>query len=186
MTFQRSPLAPIRSLVLSASAAALMLALAGCTAPAAPDPTGTASDAPAPAAPGTACDGVAVFVDATGIDAPDVEQGCVATVTPIVAAEAFADLSFALEGTAQFGDAVVCRVNGEPAADRPLVGDDGAEYFETCETMAPMSAYWSLWMKPAGGEWEYAMEGASTQEVAPGDSIALVFTVDGQPETPGF
>ena len=40
------------------------------------------------------------------------------------------------------------------------------------------------WVQPAGGEWDYAQEGLSTLQVEPGDSIALLFTLNGEPAAP--
>ena len=88
------------------------------------------------------------------------------------------------EGTEEYGDQVVCRVNGLPAEDEAIPAEDGPDYFETCDTMPAAFAYWSLWVKPAGGEWGYAQEGAATQELQPGDAVELLFTLNGEPAAP--
>ena len=45
-------------------------------------------------------------------------------------------------------------------------------------------AYWAIWIKPASGDWTYAQEGLATQQVKPGESLELLYTVDGAPATP--
>ncbi len=45
-------------------------------------------------------------------------------------------------------------------------------------------AYWALWTKPAGGTWDYAQEGLSALTASPGDSVELLFTLDGAPASP--
>ena len=68
-----------------------------------------------------------------------------------------------------------------PAEDFALTAGDGSDYFETCQAMPAAFAYWSLWVKPQGGEWEYAQEGLPTLQVGPGQSIALLFSLNGEP-----
>ena len=79
---------------------------------------------------------------------------------------------------------MVCRVNGVPAEDTPLTAEDGSEYFETCQSMAPGFAYWALWVKPEGGDWDYAQEGLSTLQLEPGEGLALLFSLNGEPAAP--
>ncbi|KQZ85011.1 hypothetical protein ASD56_01150 [Microbacterium sp. Root166] len=173
----------LRSLT-AAAAAALLLTLAACSSPA----TTTAepsSSAAAPAAEGE-CAGVTIVVDASALEGDDdvsLEE-CVETDEAVAAADALAEAGVETEGTVEYGDQVVCRVNGAPAADTVLAADDGTEYSETCESMAPAFAYWSLWVKTAESEWDYAQEGLSTLQVEPGDSVALLFTLNGEPAAP--
>ena len=99
-------------------------------------------------------------------------------------ADALAAVGVTTEGTAKYGDQVVCRVNGLPAADKPFTVPGHSAYTETCATMAPEYAYWALWIKAGVKTWDYAAEGVSTQQVSPGDSIGLVFTTGGATPTP--
>ena len=88
------------------------------------------------------------------------------------------------EGTEEYGDQVVCRVNNVPAVDLALTAEDGSDYFEECASMPAAFAYWSLWVQPEGGEWEYAQEGLSTLQLEPGEGIALLFSLNGEPAAP--
>ncbi len=170
----------------AASAAALLLTLAACSStPSAGEPSATA-DSSASAAVDGACDGVTVVVDASALDLDDdpSQESCVETDTAIAASDALDQAGVTTEGTDEYGDQVVCRVNGVPAEDFALTAEDGSDYFETCEAMPAAFAYWSLWVQPEGGEWEYAQEGLSTLQVEPGQSIALLFSLNGEPAAP--
>ena len=71
------------------------------------------------------------------------------------------------EGTADYPNELVCRVNGVPAADFDI-NHQGGTYREECAKMPAAFAYWSLWVKPASGDWAYAQEGLSTLQGQPG------------------
>ena len=140
------------------AAALVLLVLSGCSA-AAPqtDPTSAASE---PAGDG-ACADVTVVVEFGSLDAPRIEE-C-APAGP--AADALEALDITTEGTADYGDQVVCRVDDLPAPD-----------VETCATL-PSNAYWALWVKDsADAEWGYAEEGVATLELTAGQSVGLVYT----------
>jgi hypothetical protein len=177
---------PLRTSFLAAAALAA-LALAGCSAPAEPSPSASASaEASATATAGDDCAGVSVIVDTGDLElAEDASvSACVEADGPIIAADALRTAGVETEGTAQYGDQVVCRVNGVPAQDLAIPAPDGSEYHESCESMPAAFAYWALWQKPAGGEWGYAQEGLSTLELQPGDSIELLFTLNDEPAAP--
>ena len=89
-----------------------------------------------------------------------------------------------IEGTKQYGAQVVCRVNGLPSASEPVGSAQDPAYIEKCDAMPAAFAYWALWIKPAGGAWDYAQEGLSTLTAQPGESVELLFTLDGAPATP--
>ena len=161
----------------AASAAALLLTLAACSqTPTATEPSASAGD----------CAGVTIVVDASVLELDDdpSQQTCVETDTAIAASDALDEADVTTEGTVEYDDQVVCRVNGVPAEDFALPAEDGSDYFETCEAMPAAFAYWGLWVQPEGGEWEYAQEGLSTLQLEPGESLALVFTLNGEPATP--
>ena len=86
-------------------------------------------------------------------------------------------------GTTQYPNELVCRVNGVPAADFEIV-HKGGTYKEECSGMPAAFAYWSLWVKPATGDWAYAQEGLATLQVKPGESLELLYAVDGEPAAP--
>lgn len=180
------------SRALSATAALLLtLTLAAC----APSDGGAAEQpAASPSASADAgpvdddgCAGVEVLVElAAGLDLAESPSGltCVVTDEPIAASDALDEAGLTIEGTEEYGDQVVCRVNGVPAEDFALTAEDGSEYFETCASMPAAFAYWSLWTKPVDGEWGYAQEGLATLELQPGEGLALLFTVNDEPATP--
>ena len=157
---------------------ALLLSLAACS-----------SDTPEPSASASAdgsCAGVTVVVDASAFeDADDISKSqCIETDETIAASDALDEAGVTTEGTTEYGDQVVCRVDGLPAEDVALTAEDGSEYFETCESMPAAFAYWSLWVQPEDGEWDYATEGLSTLQLEPGESVALLFTLNGEPAAP--
>ena len=163
---------------------ALLLTLAACASSPASDmgePSVSAS-----ASGGEGCDGVTVVVDASAFeDADEISQSqCIETDEAIAASDALDEAGVTTEGTTEYGDQVVCRVNGLPAEDAALTAEDGSEHFETCESMPAAFAYWGLWVKPADGEWAYAQEGLSTLQLQPGESVALLFTLNGEPAAP--
>ncbi|WP_019179641.1 hypothetical protein [Microbacterium yannicii] len=179
----------LRSIAAAAASAVLLLSLAAC-ATGAPESsaTPTASDAAsATITTDAACagdEGVTLVVDATALEGGDAQEWCLLTEEPVIAGDAFTVAGIETEGTEEYGDQVVCRVNGVPSEDTPIPAEDGSEYFETCAAMPAAFAYWSLWEKPADGEWGYAQEGASTLELEPGDAVELLFTLNGEPATP--
>jgi len=179
----------LRTLAVAAASAALLITLAACSSPSPAPTTSSTPTAEASLAVAHACDGdegVTVVVDASALgDADDVSNTwCVSADDTTVAADAFTATGVTTEGTDQYGDQVVCRVNGLPAEDQAIPAADGSDYFEKCETMPAAFAYWSLWVKPAGGEWNYAQEGLATQPLEPGDAVELLFTLNGEPAAP--
>jgi hypothetical protein len=176
----------LRAAAAAAASAALLFALAACASPTpqqAPTPTETKTVAVLDAA----CaedEGVTVVVDASSLEDGDSKTWCVGTDETLAAADALTLVGVEIEGTEEYGDQVVCRVNGFPAEDYALTADDGTEYFEPCESMPAAFAYWSMWVQPEGGEWAYAQEGLETLELQPGESFALLFTLNGEPAAP--
>ncbi|MRG59835.1 hypothetical protein GE115_08135 [Agromyces sp. CFH 90414] len=172
----------------------LVLALAACSpgeASGSPDATPLATtaapdDAAAGAGAADDCAGVAVIVDTGDLDAASAAEveACIEADGPVIAADVLAEAGVETEGTVEWGDQVVCRVNGEPAESTTIVAADGTEYHETCESMPAAFAYWALWHRPVGGEWGYAQEGLATLELQPGDAIELLFTLNDAPASP--
>ncbi len=169
----------------------MLLMLSGCSsAPPGSDPPAVSpNDEMSVIAVQAACDGdegVTVSVDASALGAQDDVSAtwCVFTDTAIPATDVLAGATVETEGTDEYGDQVVCRVNGVPAEDVALTAEDGSDYFETCASMPAAFAYWSLWVQPVGGEWAYAEEGLSTLELDPGEGLALLFTLNGEPAAP--
>ena len=149
-------------------AAIVALALAGCAAPATapgstPEPQSTAA---------SGCSQVVVVVDFGPLDEPAIAD-CVAAGP---AADILGEAGVTTEGTVDYGDQVVCRVNGQPSADAEVTIEGQAPFVETCQTLSAV-AYWALWVKSSPeSEWEYAQEGVSTLELTDGQSVGLVYT----------
>lgn len=167
---------------------AAVLLLTGCASTATPTASTSAAEGAgtSPILTGACTDdsGVTLLVDGAALPEGTRDEFCVTTDEPIAAADALSIAAVQVEGTDEYGDQVVCRVNGAPAADLALTAEDGSEYFEECASMPAAFAYWSLWVKPAEGEWAYAEEGLATLELEPGESLGLLFTLNGEPAAP--
>lgn len=168
-----------------AAASALALALSAC-APSTPSAAPTSSPSTSSTAAAESCAGVTVIVDTGDLDVADDPSTtvCVDTTGTILGTDAVAEAGLTTVGTTTYPDDVICRVGGVPAEDTELPGADGAAYHETCADMPPATAYWGLWVKPAGGTWDYAQTGLSALELNPGDSVELLFALDGAPASP--
>ncbi|KQX08120.1 MULTISPECIES: hypothetical protein [unclassified Leifsonia] len=176
---------------LAAIAGFALLALSACSSAGSgsdisPAPESSASSSTAAAEPIGDCTGVAVIVDAGNLESADDPSttACIDADAPIAASEALKQADVATVGTDEYADQVVCRVNGVPAEDEAITAPDGTDYFEKCASMPAAFAYWSLWVKPADGEWAYAQEGLGTLQLAPGDSVELLFTLNDEPAAP--
>lgn len=170
------------------AAGALALGLSACSSESTPgtDVTGT-GPMPTAAAMDQACDGdegVTIVVDASALDDTASETWCYFASDTIAVSDALIGAGIETEGTTEYGDQVICRVDGLPSASEPVGSTEDPAYVEACESMPAAFAYWSLWVKPAGGAWDYAQEGLSTLTAEPGDSVALLFTLDGAPAAP--
>jgi hypothetical protein len=171
----------------SLAAAGLLFALAACSAPAATQPTTSAPASTAAASSSAAagpCTGVKVIVDSGSLKQAAADTSvCVPVDAPTAASKVLEEAKVKTEGTAQYPKELVCRVNGVPAADLDIT-HKGGTYREDCSKMPAAFAYWALWVKPATGDWAYAQEGLATLQVSPGQSLELLFTVDGEPAAP--
>ncbi|MHA7290426.1 hypothetical protein ACX80V_12350 [Arthrobacter sp. MDT3-24] len=171
----------------SLAAAGLLFTLAACSAPAATQPTTSAPASPATASSSAAagpCAGVKIIVDSGSLKQPAADKSvCVPVDAPTPASKVLDEANVKTEGTAQYPNELVCRVNGVPAADFDIT-HKGGTYREDCSKMPAAFAYWSLWVKPDSGAWAYAQEGLATLQVSPGESLELLFTVDGAPAAP--
>jgi hypothetical protein len=148
--------------------AALALALAGCAAPA---PGATTTPAPEATADGP-CEQVSVVVDFGPLD----EASIAACAAAGPALDVLDEAGIATEGTADYGNAVVCRVNNAPAPDETVELEGEAPFTESCATLNS-AAYWALWVKNSpDGQWEYAQSGVDALELADGQSVGLVYT----------
>lgn len=168
--------------------------VAVCWAVAAAAPAAAITAAAPAAAPGqpdlatTACGGVGVVVDFAGLGA-DGLRGC-APLAPgetITALEAVQGAGLSVEGTAQWGTAFLCRIDGRPSTTEEISLPDGTLVRETCTRTPSQHAYWSLWFAGADHAtdvWGYATTGASDLVVRAGDVVGLVFTTGEQAAAP--
>jgi hypothetical protein len=93
------------------------------------------------------------------------------------------EAGLALEGTAKYGDAVLCRLNGLPAADEPFTAPGHAPYTETCADMPPAYGYWGIWLRNGlTSPWEMAEASIADEPLSAGTALGLIFTTG--PETP--
>jgi hypothetical protein len=99
--------------------------------------------------------GVTVAVDYQELGAPTEVRCAVGPQATGVAA--LENAGFQVTGTARWGKAFVCRINGRPGTDT-----------EACVNTPPASAYWSYWHATNGGQWQYSSQGASTYQPALG------------------
>lgn len=170
----------------SLAAAGLLFTLAACSTPAATQPTTSApaSTAAASSAADGPCTGVKVIVDSGALKQAAADKSvCVDVDAKTPASKVLEEADVKTVGTTQYPNELVCRVNGVPAADLEIV-HKGGTYKEECSGMPAAFAYWSLWVKPATGDWAYAQEGLATLQVSPGESLELLYAVDGEPAAP--
>jgi hypothetical protein len=147
--------------------------------------TGCASSSSDTSAQGASCDGVYVVVNFDVLDGTDSAQCVEITGSSAKAIDVVHDAGFATEGTATYGDAIVCRVNGLPSPTEPVVVKGQAEFTETCADMPPAYAYWALWQKNSdAASWDYAQSGLGDLTVKKGQSLGLVFTTGESTPTP--
>lgn len=140
----------------------LAVLLGGCGAPA-PDPTAIHTPA---------CE-VQVVVD-FGVLGADSIHACSEAGA---AQDVLADAGVTTEGTVDYGDQIVCRVNNRPGPAETVTVQGEEPFTEPCAGMPVSTAYWALWVKNSpDGEWEYALEGVGTLQLEPGQSVGLVYT----------
>ena len=94
--------------------------------------------------------GVTVIVDDGQLGAEKVYVGCALGEQPD-ALEALEHAGFAPEGTASYGFAFICRIDGEPTPGE-----------QACATTPPANAYWSYWRGQPGGKWSYSSFGSTS------------------------
>lgn len=100
----------------------------------------------------------------------------------MTAYEVLASVGLATQGTVEYGDAIICRLNGVPDITQ-----------ESCETMPPAESYWAVLIKEheliplpfnTTGVWGWAQTGANEVVLSPGDSLGLVFADNGEVKLP--
>jgi hypothetical protein len=131
------------------------------------------------------CSGVTVVVN-YGLLSGDRDTSCVLLEgDSAIAGDVLSFVGYELEGTATYGDQIVCRVNNLPSDTEAFVVPGEDPYLESCADTPPAFGYWALWVKSgADAEWAYAEEGVGTLPVAPGQTLGLVFSTGGETPTP--
>lgn len=161
--------------LLATSGLLLALTLTACTSA----PAETISEEP------SGCNGVEVVVNFGVLDGTGSTTCVEISGDSAKAIDVVHEAGFETEGTATYGDAIVCRVNGLPSPTEPVVVEGQAEFTESCADMPPAFAYWALWQKSsAGGQWEYAQSGLGDLIIKKGESLGLVFTTGDSTPTP--
>jgi hypothetical protein len=126
---------------------------------------------------------VKVIVDSGALKQAAADKSvCVDVDGPTLASAVLSDADVKIEGTAKYPTSFACRVNGVPAADLDI-RHKGGTIREACDDKNTVS-YWALWVKPAAGTWGYAQEGLDSLKLNPGESLELLYTVDGAPAAP--
>ena len=163
-----------RARLAAALIAATSLLLVGC-----------ASTSNADSSAAGSCNGVQVVVNYGILDGTNSSQCIEITGSSAKAIDVVHDAGFSTEGTATYGDAIVCRVNGLPSPTEPVVVQGQAEFTESCADMPPAYAYWALWQKNSdSAAWDYAQVGLGDLTVKKGESLGLVFTTGDSTPTP--
>lgn len=166
-----------------------LLTLGGCSA----SPGANGSAVPLTTATGSAtsdaaaeeCAGVSVVVDFGQLDAPSVTD-CVDASAAQAANAVLQSAGVSTEGSVEWGDQIVCRVNDRPGAGESVTVAGETAFTETCAAMPPAFANWALWVKSApSADWAYAQEGLGSLQVNAGESVGLVFTTGTDTPTPG-
>ena len=120
----------------SLAAAGLLFALAACSTPAATQPTTSAPVSPATSSSSAAgpCAGVKVIVDSGALKPSAADTSvCVPVDAATPASKVLDEAKVKTEGTTQYPNELVCRVNGVPAADLDIT-HKGGTYKEECST----------------------------------------------------
>ena len=127
-------------------------------------------------------DCVEIYVDFGPLKDGEKIKECIAINGKVNALDLLDSAGFATEGTVEYGDAVLCRLNNLPDATA-----------ETCESMPPAESYWAVLVKehqvvpmPLGisGAWGWAQTGINEVYLEPGDAIGLVFADEGDVRFP--
>jgi hypothetical protein len=122
--------------------------------------------APGGAASASACNaqsGVTVIVDFTHFGG-DIERGC-DPGQPQTALDALHTAGFVTAGTARYGDAFVCRIDGRPSPAH-----------EACTDTPPASSSWSFYFaRPSDRRWTYSAAGVLSYRPPAGSLVAFAF-----------
>lgn len=144
------------------------------------------ADADAETVLGT-CGGIGVAVDTGDLEATEQVKDaggawCVEATKSMPATEVLERAGIDLEMVTSVSGAI-CQVNSVPQLGSEIALAAGP-YTVSCDAMPSADAYWSIWVRPAAGGWEYAKEGIETLTLDRGEALELLFTIDGAPAEP--
>ncbi|MGY6651824.1 flagellar hook-length control protein FliK [Amycolatopsis sp. TRM77291] len=93
--------------------------------------------------------------------------------------KALQDAGIAVAGTARWGLAFVCRLEGRPAATETIPLSSNPNYKEACVTTPSPGAYWGYWHADGSGTtWTYSTTGALNRTVTPGGFEGWSFSLN--------
>ncbi len=120
-------------------------------------------------------------------------EKCLSVSGDVTALELINNANFKIEGTEKYADQIVCRLNGLPKPNQPIGIKGHEDYIELCKDMPAEFAYWAVFEKrkqaipnPAdlNTKWTYAQVGVAELSLKAGDSLAFVFTDNGNVKYP--
>jgi hypothetical protein len=120
-------------------------------------------------------------------------EKCLSASGDVTALDLMNTANFKIEGTEKYGDQIVCRLNNLPKPNQPIGVKGHEDYIETCKDMPAEFAYWAVFEKrkqaipnPAdlNTKWTYAQVGVAELTLNAGDSLAFVFTDNGNVKYP--
>ena len=142
----------------------------------------------------TAGNCVTVKIDYGILDSQNTNyEKCIAVSGQLTALELMNNANFKIEGTEKYGNQIVCRINNLPKSNVPIGIKGHEDYIESCKDMPAEFAYWAVFEKskqalpnPAdlNTKWTYAQVGVAELAVKAGDSLAFVFTDNGNVKYP--
>lgn len=116
---------------------------------------------------------VELYIDYGPLNNGAIIEDCIPVNGSINALDLLENSGFSTEGTVEYGEAVLCRLNNLPDITT-----------ESCESMPPAESYWAVLVKehqlvpiPFGitGAWGWAQTGINDVYLDAGDSLGLVF-----------
>jgi len=142
----------------------------------------------------TAGNCVTVSIDYGVLDSQNQNyEKCLSVSGEVTALDLMNTANFKIDGTEKYGNQIVCRLNNLPNPNAPIGVKGHEDYIESCKDMPAEFAYWAVFEKrkpvipnPAdlNSKWTYAQVGVSELTLKAGDSLAFVFTDNGNVKYP--
>lgn len=128
-----------------------------------------------------------------GILGEPTTEECIPWVDEVKATDFLKNNKFTIEGTRKYGEGILCRLNGLPSAKKPIGIPGHESYIEKCKTMPEEFAYWAVLEKrkqaipnplDLNGKYQWSSVAINQLTLKPGDSLALVFSDNGNVKFP--